>query len=293
MSSQPTGPSTTSTTTTTTLTSSSTATSKPPVTLPASTHLDSGAYVRGTHAITLGEHNLIHARAQLVAIHGPLIIDDRCIISEKCIIGGPVPSSQLSSSTTNTADTKASPLLTPPAIRSDSNRNGDDDDEEEEPDPVKTLIGQSVYLHAGSHVHAGATIQNAVILEPNVSILAGVTIGAHSKICAGLTIDHDVDPWTVVLGNGDVHRPRRQPRQRRPKAGLPTGSSDTNAQSEVLGSNGETSRHIEPDGDEEEGDEDPAELIERLRLTAMDKEREGTVAIYRTAQRLASLAKKK
>lgn len=232
-----------------------------------------------------------------MAIHGPLIIDDRCIISEKCVVGGPVPPS-LSSSTTNTADTKASPLLTAPAIKNDSNRNGDGDgdEEEEEPDPVKTLIGQSVYLHAGSHVHAGATIQDAVILEPNVIILAGVTIGAHSKICAGLTIDHDVAAWTVVMGNGDVHRPRRQPRQRRPKSGLAApGSSDPNAQSEVVGSsNGETSRHTEADGGEEqEGDEDPAELIERLRLKAMDKEREGTVAIYRTAQRLASQAKKK
>lgn len=279
MSSQPIGPSTTSTSTTA-LTSSSTSASKPPVTLPASTHLDSGAYVRGTHAITLGEHNLVHARAQLIAIHGPLIIDDRCIISEKCVVGGPVPSS-LSSSTTNPADTKASPLLTSPAIKGD--------DEEEEPDPVKTVIGQSVYLHAGSHVHAGATIQDAVILEPNVTILAGVTIGAHSKICAGLTIDRDVGAWTVVMGNGDVHRPRR----RRATSGRATGSSDVKAQSEVAGGNGEASRHTEADGDEEDGDEDPVELIERLRLKAMDKEREGTVTMYRTAQRLASLAKKK
>src|SRR4051812_29663780 len=94
---------------TTTTTTTTTSTSKPPVTLPPSTHLDSGAYVRGTHAITLGEHNLIHARAQLVAIHGPLLISDRCIISEKCVVGGPVPATAVAPATpssTNPTDTK-------------------------------------------------------------------------------------------------------------------------------------------------------------------------------------------
>lgn len=120
-------------------------------------------------------------------------------------------------------------------------------------------------------MYAGATIQEAVILEPNVSILAGVTVGSHSKVCAGLTIEHDVAPWTVVMGNGDVHRRRR----RREK----------------------TPDHHDPQAHKKdhdaEDDEDPAELVESMRLQAMDKEREGTVLMYRTALRTASLAKKK
>ncbi|KEF57524.1 uncharacterized protein A1O9_05441 [Exophiala aquamarina CBS 119918] len=256
---QPTGPPTTATTTTTTTTTTST--SKPPVTLPPSTHLDSGAYVRGTHAITLGEDNLIHARAQLIAIHGPLIVSDRCIISEKCIIGGPVPVPAPPSSTT-TADAKASPSLGPATTPKST---GDDDDDEEEPDPVKTLLGNSVYIHAGAHVHAGATIQDAVILEPNVSVLAGVTVGAHSKVCAGLTVERDVAPWTVVMGNGDVHRRRgRGKKAPRPR-----------------------------DAEDDDDDGGLTALVETMRLQAMDKEREGTVLMYRTALRVATLAKKK
>lgn len=172
------------------------------------------------------------------------------------VVPAPAPSSSITTTTTNTAE----------------NKNQDaDEDEDDEPDPVKTFIGSSVYLSAGSHVHAGATIHDAVILESNVSVLRGVTVGAHSKICAGVTVDHDVDAWTVVLGNGDVRRPRR-PRQRQRR------------------------RHSDTGLDGEEGkneDEDSVELIESLRLKAMDKEREGTVMIYRATLRTAGLAKKK
>ena len=214
--------------------------------------------MRGTHAITLGENNLIHARAQLIAIHGPLIILDRCIVSEKCIVGGPVPVAP-SATTTTAADAKASPSLAAPAT---PNLITDDEDEA---DPLKTLIGTSVYIHAGAHVHAGATIEDAVILEPNVSVLKGVTVGAHSKICAGLTVERDVEPWTVMMGNGDVHRRRRRKKLTTPPS----------------------------DDAEDEDDKDPAELVERMRMQAMDKEREGTVLMYRAALRMASLAKKK
>ncbi|KAK5053320.1 hypothetical protein LTR84_002294 [Exophiala bonariae] len=246
----------------TTTTTTTTSTSKPPVTLPPSTHLDSGAYVRGTHAITLGEHNLVHARAQLVAIHGPLIISDRCIISEKCIVGGPVPATAMgpaTSSSTNPTDAKPG--------TSSGDDNGQEDNDES--DPVKTLIGKSVYMSAGSHVNAGATVCDAVILEPNVTVQRGVTVGAHSKICAGVTVESDVEDWSVVLGNGDVRRQRRRQRQTGIGGGGGEGGNDGN------------------------GDEDAVELIETMRLRAMDKEREGTVMIYRTNARMASLAKKK
>lgn len=206
--------------------------------------------MRGTHGITLGEHVLIHPGAQLVSVHGPTTIDDKCIVSEKCVVGGPL---QATTATRTGAGNDA---------------RSDNVEDEEEPDPVKTTIGQSVYLHAGSHVHAGATIRNAVIIESNVTILPGVTIGSHSKICAGLTVDRDVDEWTVMMGDGDVRRKRRR-RQLDPAAAVLQGD----------------------DGDESYGD--AAELVESMRLKAMDKEREGIVTIFRMAQRVASLARKK
>jgi hypothetical protein len=66
-----------------------------------------------------------------------------------------------------------------------------------------------------------------------------------------------VEDWTVVCGNGDVKRRRR--------------------------------KHAK----EGTGADDGAQLVEMLRLKAMDTEREGTVALFRAAARMASLAKKK
>jgi carbonic anhydrase/acetyltransferase-like protein (isoleucine patch superfamily) len=129
---------------------------------------------------------------------------------------------------------------------------GDDD----ERDPVKTTIGSNVYMHASSQVHAGAVIRDSVLIEPHVTILANVTIGAHAKICAGVTVDRDVDEWTVVYGCGDVKRRRKKP---------------------AVNVNNE---------------DDHSDIVEMLRLKAMEKEREGTVSIFKTAAR-ASLAKKK
>ena len=226
----------------------SSSSTRPPVTLGQTTHLDPGAYVRGTHAITLGEQILVHPRAQLVAVNGPLTISDKCIISEKCIIGGPTASA--SSTTPNTATGVANPDLTPSSKPSPVIPQAEGDDDE---DPVKTTIGENVYIHASAHVHAGTTIKEAVLIESHVTVLKGVTVGAHSKICAGVTVDTDVDEWTVVMGSGEVRRRRR------------------------------------PAAIDEEG----VDVVETMRLKAMDKEREGTVAILKMAARMATLARKK
>lgn len=213
--------------------SSSSSAIKPPVTLGQTTHLDPGAYVRGTHGITLGDQTLVHPRAQLVATHGPLFVGDKCIISEKCVIGGP-PSA---TSEHNTAlNPSSSPL------------------HDNDSDPVKTTIYSHVYVHANAHIHAGATVKEGAVIEPHVTVLTGVTIGAHSKICAGVTVAQDVADWTVAFGNGELRRKR--PRE--------------NAKTET-----------------------DTDLVEALRLKAMDKEREGTGAILKVAARTATLAKKK
>jgi acetyltransferase-like isoleucine patch superfamily enzyme len=215
--------------------------SRPPLTLAPTTHLDPGAYIRGTHAITIGEHALILPRAQLVATRGPLIIGDKCVISTKCIVGGPVVAS--SSTEASGSGKRSTPHL-------------DQGTETDDEDPVKTVIGANVYVHPGVHVHAGATVEDGVLVESGVTIVTGVTIGGHSKLCAGITVDRDIEPWTVVQGNGELQR-------RKMKAGRTASDLDN-----------------------------PAELLERLRVKAMDTEREGTVMALRSAQR-ANLAKKK
>ncbi|KIW44476.1 uncharacterized protein PV06_02942 [Exophiala oligosperma] len=181
---------------------STTSVTRPPVTVGQTTHLDPGAYVRGTHAITLGEHILIHPRSQLIGVHGPLSIGDKCIISEKAIIGGPV---QTSSSTTDSSgrppggSAQPSPLI-----------GQEVDDDNSDIDPVKTTIGSNVFIHASSQIQAGATIKDGVLIEPHVTVLAGVTVGSHAKVCAGVTVDHDVDEWCVIYGKGNIKRRRKQ-----------------------------------------------------------------------------------
>ncbi|KAL6249869.1 hypothetical protein RBB50_003725 [Rhinocladiella similis] len=228
--------------------SQSTSATRPPVTVGHTTHLDPGAYVRGTHAITLGEHILVHPRSQLIGVHGPLSIGDKCIISEKAIIGGPV---QTSSTTDSSARPSGGSARPSPLI---AQGVGDDNTDI---DPVKTTIGSNVFIHASSQIHAGAIIKDGVLIEPHVTVLAGVTVGSHAKICAGVTVDRDVDEWCVIYGKGDIKRRRRR-----------TGSSE----------------------DEAAGH---GEVVETMRLKAMDKEREGTTTILKTAARMATMAKKK
>lgn len=205
-----------------------------------STHLDPGAYIRGTHAVSLGDQVLVHPRAQLVTLHGPLSISDKCIISEKCVLGGPIPSS--SSASTD--------VSTKPPTSTSLNNPGDAEDNDER-DPVKTTIGPNVNIHPNSQILAGAIVRDAVLIESHVTVLRGVTIGSHAKICAGVTVDRDVEEWTVVHGNGDVKR-----------------------------------RRLRSDPAENE----KQQLVETLRLKAMDREREGAVQLFRAGARMATLA---
>ncbi|RVX76055.1 hypothetical protein B0A52_00412 [Exophiala mesophila] len=258
--------------------STTTTTSTPPVTLPASTHLDPRAYVRGHHGITLGEQTVIHPRAHLIAIHGPVVIGDRCIIYENCVIGGPVPS--VSTAAVSTSTSGASPALPSSASagilrpnNGDENdqdepnkddNDKDDDDDDDEADPVKTVIGSNVHLHANVHVLAGARIGDAAIVEANVTIQKDVTIEAHSKVTPGVVVDRNVPDWTVVLSDGRW-------RSRKP---MTLGGIDVEVTSSRDGKNS-------------------AELVEQVRLKAMDKERDGSGVVLRTAQRHASSTRRK
>jgi carbonic anhydrase/acetyltransferase-like protein (isoleucine patch superfamily) len=168
---------------------------KPPVTIHPTSHLDPGAYVRGTHAISIDAHVLIHPRAQLISIHGPLIVGSGAIVYEKAVLGGPVPLSTL-----NPKDrTPATPSTLGTATDADTS-------------PPKTVIGPNTTIHPHAHVLSGATIQEASTLESHATIKSGITVGAHAKICAGCVVDRDVGEWEVVFGDG---------RQRRKRAGDP------------------------------------------------------------------------
>lgn len=154
--------------------------SKPPVTLHPTAHLDPGAYVRGTHAITISSDVLIHPRAHLISLHGPLFIDSGTIINEKTLIGGPPLPTNPSDTTTN-----QEPLL-------------------------QTNIGPNVCIGAHAQIHAGATLNEACSIDAHAIIHHNVTIGAHAKIGAQCVVDRDVGDGEVVFNNGRQGQVRRK-----------------------------------------------------------------------------------
>lgn len=161
----------------------SSAAARPPVDIHATAHLDPGAYVRGTHGIFLGPGVLVHPRAMLVSIHGPLIINDGTVVMEKCVIGGPVPDAKDTSSASTDVDLDS--------------------------DPIKTVIGTNVLVMPHAQIHAGATLQDSSIVESYSTIAKTGSIGEHSKICPGAFVPDRVGDWEVVLGGVNQRRTRR------------------------------------------------------------------------------------
>ncbi|RMZ74720.1 hypothetical protein DV737_g5807, partial [Chaetothyriales sp. CBS 132003] len=208
----------------------STASSKPAVILPSSSHLDPGAYVRGSHTITLGNHTLVHPRAHLLSTYVPLMIGDGCIISEKAVVGGPLP--QVSSAPGQEA-----------VVESPSHGERGEDGAKK-----ATVIEDRVRVEPHAQIHHSATVLEGAIIEAQATILPGAVVGRHAKICAGVTIREGmtVAEGAVVWGNGE------QIRRRAGEAGQ----------------------------------------AEKRRLQAMDREREVTMVILRTAALKASQARR-
>jgi carbonic anhydrase/acetyltransferase-like protein (isoleucine patch superfamily) len=119
----------------------------------------------------LGPGVLVHPRAMLVSVHGPLIINDGTVITEKCIIGGPVPDAK---------DT------TPYS--------------EMDIDPIKTVIGSNVLVLPHSEIHAGAMLYDACIVESHALVTKAGSIGRHGKVCPGAMVTDSVGDWEVVFG---------------------------------------------------------------------------------------------
>lgn len=60
---------------------------KPPTSLAATAIIADTATLVGTHCITIRDHTVIHPRANLSSVHGPLTIGNACIVSERAHVG--------------------------------------------------------------------------------------------------------------------------------------------------------------------------------------------------------------
>jgi carbonic anhydrase/acetyltransferase-like protein (isoleucine patch superfamily) len=150
---------------------------KPPLEIHPTAHLDPQAYIQGIFPINLGAHVIIHPRARLVSVYGPLSIGAGTVISERCIVGGPGPDPR-------------SPLPPPPEV------------------PLKTFLGHDVVFQAAAEVQAGSSIDDASLIEPQALIMSGLTVGKHTKVCAGCQVDRSIGDWVVVWGDGQQRRKR-------------------------------------------------------------------------------------
>ena len=258
---------------------SSTSTTRPQVDLHPTTHLDPGAYIRGTHPITLGEHNLIHPRALLTTTTHPLTIGSHNTIAEKAIIGGS-PVSLTSRASAPTASTTATPNLS-------SNPPTPQLSETASQFTESTTLHSSIQIHPHALISHSSTIHSHVTIESHAIIYPGVTVGAHSKICGGVHVTSDVPEWTVVVGNGNLRRSRFPTVPLVQRAG---------AKEDAAGENGNVSVSVtEADTPEEKRKarmRSAIEEAEAMRVKAVDKERDAATVLLRNAARAAMAAKR-
>ncbi|GES61116.1 transferase hexapeptide domain protein [Aspergillus terreus] len=151
-------------------------TPRAPVTAhPTATIADTTIF-HGTHPISIGAGTVIHPRARIYSYEGPVIIGDDCIISEKATIGAaPTPTS-----TSASLGSASHPTTDGLPIRLSGG----------------VSVGPSTTLLPGAHLHS------AVCVEALATIHRRVSIGAHSKICAGCVIAENtaIREWMVVWG---------------------------------------------------------------------------------------------
>jgi acetyltransferase-like isoleucine patch superfamily enzyme len=263
-----------------------TTTQRGPVTVSSTAYIADGARIQGNNTITIASHTLIHPRAHVNSTNCPINIGSHCMISEKAVIGGPIlvggtgvaelavprPEIQLlSSSSTATAGVVSSNSQPDPDSNPASPTPDPNTPKQTSPSTPKILdakhitIANHVQISPHTHIQHSTIIHTAVLLEPHVTILPNCIIGAHTKICAGVTIGPNtvIPEWSVILGDGSIRRTRRQ------SAPAPTSDGSVSG------------------GGSDGGSESPEtnNMPERSRLLSQQKEREAAMLILRAGAR--------
>ncbi|KAI9040126.1 transferase hexapeptide domain protein [Aspergillus affinis] len=162
-----------------------------PVTAHSSATISESSIFQGTHPISIGAGTVIHPRTRIYSFHGPVIIEETCIIGEKSVLG------------------------TPPNISPDSAGTGGLGTgmgaSESSSSAIPITISANVTLGPGVTVHAGTRLQTGVLVEALATINRRVTIGAHSKVCAGCSVSENttLKEWMVVWGSAGTGQRRR------------------------------------------------------------------------------------
>ncbi|KAH8435307.1 transferase hexapeptide domain protein [Aspergillus melleus] len=175
---------------TSTTTPSSSIPPRAPVTAHPSSTIAESSIFQGTHPISIGAGTVIHPRTRIYSFHGPVIIEERCIIGEKSVLGTP-PTNITSHSSSGTTGS---------GIGASEDSSG-----------IPITLSANVTLGPGVTVHAGTRLQTGVLVEALATIHRRVTIGAHSKVCAGCDVSENtvLKEWMVVWGSAGTGQRRR------------------------------------------------------------------------------------
>ena len=160
----------------------SSSTSTPPVNISTQAYLDPACYVKGIHALTIEPNVVIHPRCRLYTDQGKITIHTGTILTERCIVGF------------------------------DKDLNPPNDTSTQNTTTTAITIGPNAHLATSVKIQPPATISDSSIIEAGVTLLSGCVIGAHSKVCAGITLPAGtiVPEWTVVYGPGGRLRRKRE-----------------------------------------------------------------------------------
>lgn len=182
------------------------ASATPPAKISPNCHLDPSSYVKGHHQLTVEASALIHPRTYLFTELGPITIRQGTVITEKCVLGR--------RDKTDTSHQRAQPSIAVgrPLSVTEGVASADtplDTATQPQDNLPEISIGPDAHLHAAVTIQAPSTVSDSAILESGVMISPGCFIGAHSKICAGITLPPNtvIPEWTIVYGtNGSMRR---------------------------------------------------------------------------------------
>lgn len=178
----------------------------PPAKIAPNCHLDPSSYVKGHHQLTIEANALVHPRTYLFTELGPITIRQGTVIMEKCVLGR--------REKTDTSHQRGQPSIAvgrPLSIVEGLATTDTLHDPTAQPQGglPEITIGPNAHLHASVTVQAPSTISDSATLESGVMISPGCIVGAHSKICAGITLPPNtvIPEWTIVYGmNGCMRR---------------------------------------------------------------------------------------
>ncbi|KUI69269.1 Dynactin subunit 6 [Cytospora mali] len=150
---------------------------KAPVRFSSTLTIAESAVLSGSHTIQIRSESVVHPRAKIESLVGPIDIGRRCIVHERTHIGAPGDRGKISAEGTNAVTILDYCTV---EVAATVEAGG-------------TVIGEGTVVGVGSRVGSGAVIGKYCTLSPRSIILPGET----------------VPDYTIIFANGTHRRDKR------------------------------------------------------------------------------------